>query len=361
MGVSQDGLPWYLAIGMTAALSVRCLRVETNINKLLGVPRNHEPLKLQESLSICYLSAALAIYAWIGYSLLHPSSKLARLTQVVDIQLLSERDFQNNHEELPGSQPQEDLRKRLADQVSQTGSLTKTKAIQAEKQPPKKEDAAEHPDKKLAKSNGQAKVERHDEKPAEKPSSPKPVEQELEESKAAPLAIPSSWKTNLVDQHFVPAASKSLSPLRPQNQNLPYMSEVEPPELVELLENDGDAAAMHVFQKGGKSSGGKGAENGLSNYLKELHKRIKNAWTPPMGSTRKVVLQFRLKRDGHVAWVKVTKSSGETETDSSALKAIMQASKEAQALPKDYTAEYLDVEYTFKYNVDELEETKATN
>ncbi len=118
---------------------------------------------------------------------------------------------------------------------------------------------------------------------------------------------------------------------------------------------------VDVFQRGGKSNGGKGAENNLSLYLKELHKKIKKNWSPPRGFSRKVELIFRLKRDGHVAEIRMLKSSGEQMTDKAAIKAIALATQKADPLPQDFTPNYLDVIYTFKYNVDELQEIPNTD
>lgn len=355
----QEALPWYVCIGLAASYSVRFLKIEKPMLALVGMPKNHEPLHLQESLSACFLVAALSLYIWVGYSLVHVDTKSARLAQVVDIQLLSDRDFKNNNEMLPGSAEHEEVRKRQADMISQAGNLAKSKSVEVVTKTEQKEKTSQNPDRKTVKSDGKTKVERQDEKKSEHPSTATVTEQKLQSIAVAPLMVPSTWQTKEVKQ-FAPAAARPKSPA-PVQSNQPYITEVEPPELVELMENDGSTDAMHVFQKGGKSAGGKGAENGLSVYLKELHRKIKNAWQPPMGTNRQVVVMFRLKRDGHLDFVKVDTSSGEPETDKSACKAVVLATSTNQALPKDFSNKYLDLLYTFNYNVNELRELNSAS
>jgi outer membrane biosynthesis protein TonB len=362
LGVNLEGLPWYLAIGSLAILSVRFLRSESSLGQLAGMPRTREPLKLKESLALCFMVLAVTLYSSVGYRLLHPPVEPAGLKQVVDIQLLSPSDYKDNHEDLPGTQPQDDLKQRTADQVSQQGDLQQLKALQK-----KAEVKVDKPNKIVAlakpkQSSGKADVEREDTKSADKPSSPAAVDNNQVVPMAVPILMPKSWQTKTISQDFVQAAARSGAPAQSHAESEPFIAEVTPPEMVELVENDGDKDALHVFQKGGKSNNGKGAENGLSTFLKELHKRIKNAWAPPAGKTRAVEVLFRLKRDGHLSFCKITKSSGTAEIDASATRAIMAAaSNNALVLPKDYTPNYLDISYTFKYNVNELQEVSSQN
>lgn len=361
MDMSQHAIPWYVTIGFFASLSVRFLRVDRRVIDLVGIPKSREPLQLQETLATCFLLMAVALYICAGYALLNPKSKSKplQITQVVDIQLLSERDVKDNKQELPASSELEHLRKRTADMISQTGSLAKSKQFESKPETVKKALSSMTPDKNSAKSEGKAQVDREDERAALEATSPKSKQQIVEAPRVTPLMVPSSWQTKVI-RDFSPAAAKPSSPA-PVQSSQPYISEVEPPELVELMENDGDVLGMHVFQKGGKTSGGKGAENGLSVYLKELHRKIKNAWAPPMGTDRQVVVLFRLKRDGHLEFLKLNKSSGEAETDKSAYKAIVLATTAAIPLPKDFSPKNLDVMYTFKYNVNELKEVQSSN
>src|SRR5262249_60732732 len=58
-----------------------------------------------------------------------------------------------------------------------------------------------------------------------------------------------------------------------------FMEEVAPPELVELVDNEGDSG-VDVWQAGGRSTGGKGGHSELTLYLKEPNPRIKTAQSP---------------------------------------------------------------------------------
>lgn len=361
LGVSRDGIPWYACIGIVAAMSVRFLRVEEPVAALTGLPRSHEPLKLRESLALCFMAIAIALYMGVGYQLLHPQAETPRKTQIVDIQLVSDRDYKNNKDLVPGTQAQEALRERHADNVTRAGNLNVPRVLQDKQERRSEKKNTVTIDEKPHKSNGRAaKVEREDEKPAENASSPAPVEKTFVPSNAVPIPMPSSWQTKTIDPNYVPAASPAGNPQKNRTDQ-PFISEVAPPELVELMDNDGERDAQHVFQKGGKSKDGKGAENALSVFLKELHIRIKNSWSPPHGETRSVEVLFRVKKDGRLAFLKITRSSGRSETDSSAVKAVTGAATLAHPLPKDYTPNYLDVSYTFKYNVDELQEINGNN
>ena len=69
-----------------------------------------------------------------------------------------------------------------------------------------------------------------------------------------------------------------------------------------------------------------------------------------------MVIVFRLRKNGTLESMKLSSSSGESETDKSAFRAISAATKQPLPLPKDFSSDSLDVLYTFKYNVNELQE-----
>ncbi len=353
---SNEIVPWYVTLGILASFSVRFLRVKAADIELLGLPRSKEPVLLRESLAICFLITAVLLYVSAGLAVFQQERlKKAHLAQVVDIEFVSKTDFEDNNEQLPGMQEFEELRKRSADMVSQAGKLAVSKHSEAILEKPKKPQAASKVEKKVpVKSEGKSKSDKEDKKLAVSPSAQQSAPELVEQPKISSIVMPASWQTKVLKE-FAPAAAASAAPSQARASQ-PYISEVEPPELVELMENDGDANAMHVFQKGGKSNNGKGAENGLSIYLKELHRKIKNAWAPPMGSNRQVVIVFRLRKNGTLESMKLSSSSGEPETDKSAFRAISAATKQPLPLPKDFSSDSLDVLYTFKYNVNELQE-----
>lgn len=391
MDVGQEGLPWYLILGLVAASSVRFLRFDSySTLNLVGMPKSKEPLKLSESLAIVFLIAAFALYLIAGIELIKSlDHKRESILQIVDIQLLSEKDYQDNKSPLPGMKPEDSLRKRTADTRTQQGELSNASAAktsesaankekqvkkddtQKQKTPPKKKADQEQKEKPKEKQQSKA-TDAAEQKPVQRAVSPELLQSKLEKiavvplsqmsnskkqspASAPPVVIPQGWQTKTVTDSLafqnrpLPSASSARS-------DQPFLTEVRPLEMVELIENDGDSDGVNIFQRGGKSSGGKGAENNLSLYLKNLHKRIKSNWSPPRGFTRKVELVFRLKRDGHVAEIRILKSSGEQAADKAAIKAIALATQKPESLPADFTSNLLDVVYTFKYNVDELQE-----
>jgi TonB family protein len=135
------------------------------------------------------------------------------------------------------------------------------------------------------------------------------------------------------------------------------MEEVSPPELVELVDNEGDDG-KDVWQPGGRSSGGRGARSELTAYLKELNRRVKRTWEPPRGISRTAEVLFRVRRQGTLALLRLVRSSGDPEADEAALRAVA-AALPFRALPPDYSGSYLDVKYTFNYLTDELTEIPA--
>lgn len=367
LGVSHEGLPWYLTLGTFASLSVRFLRFKEDCPvSFTHTLQCREPLLLKESVAICFLSVAVALYLWIGYGLLHPPAEPARITQIVDIQLVSQKDFRDNNDVLPGTEPREDLRERNADQITQAGNICQPQVLKASPDKKNRPANTDSENRKPQPRTPETCKSKPPEKAASSNTAPAMPENQAPPPYTVPLNIPTHWQTTTVT-HVTPvapayreASTSPGNPSRPKDAQEPYLMEVAPPELVELLENEGEKNALHVFQPGGKSSGGTGAENDLSRYLKELHKRIKTAWSPPRGTTRKVEVLFRIKKDGRLAFLKIERSSGQSETDASATKAITSATN-GLSLPKDYSPQYLDVRYTFKYNVDELQEISKVN
>lgn len=343
-GSCLQALPWYITIAGLALVPVREMFKPQGPPLAFG-PKTTEPVSFFETYSSSYLAAALLLLG-MACAKFEPVNRSVRHQQVVDIQLISPKDYHDEHSPLPASKPAEELRKRLADMKTVQGSLS---AQSDAKAPASKEQKTlvhqEEPPKPIQ-SQGASKQKQTGES-----------EQEQQEDKVEPvvadLPMPSTWAT----KSFKPAAAQaSLQQVSMPPVQESYLSEVEPPEMVELIENDGDNQAMTVYQKGGRSAGGTGAENGLSAYLKRLHRRIKLAWTPPRGVQRRVELTFRLNKDGRLEFVRVSQSSGQTNTDSSTTAAVRDATRVPEALPADFGAPYLDIVYTFRYNVDELKE-----
>lgn len=86
-------------------------------------------------------------------------------------------------------------------------------------------------------------------------------------------------------------------------------------------------------------------------YMRELQRRIKMNWDPPKGNeSKRVVLLFKIARDGRLLSVRVFKSSGIPNADRAALSAV-ELTAPFKPLPVDYRGSSIDIQFTFDYNV----------
>jgi len=86
-------------------------------------------------------------------------------------------------------------------------------------------------------------------------------------------------------------------------------------------------------------------------FMADLQKRISRNWIPPRGmESRKMVLLFYVRHNGEVTRIDIKKSSGDRETDHSAIEAV-QVSAPFMPLPSQIQEDLLPVEFTFDYNV----------
>ncbi len=86
-------------------------------------------------------------------------------------------------------------------------------------------------------------------------------------------------------------------------------------------------------------------------YMSELSRRIKANWDPPRGEeSKRVVLLFRIAKDGRLLNVKVVKSSGTPAADKAALAAV-ELTAPFRPLPADFRGTNIDIQFTFDYNV----------
>lgn len=364
-GHGAELFPWLLtAIGLSVFSLYELSRWHDDYTILL-IPAAREPVGFSETFAYSFLVVSLAI--WLG-GLQAKDIPVARL-QTVDIQFISPADYTDQNSPLPGTKTDGALKKRTADERTVQASpaeaepvkpkQVKTATSAAADQPAKKESEPvllekQVPRKRLGKSASAMKLQPQSNGNVHSIALPAPTESQQEKpaEQEAVLSIPSGWSTKKTDAPPVVPSLRKKSESRQE----PLIAEVKPVEMVELVENDGENNGLQVFQRGGDSTGGKGKENGLSRYLKDLHRKIKSAWNPPKGDSHRVELIFRIKHDGKLAAVKVSGSSGEVEIDRSAIGAIIGATRRPVALPADYQPAYLDVLYTFNYNVDELQE-----
>lgn len=108
----------------------------------------------------------------------------------------------------------------------------------------------------------------------------------------------------------------------------------------------------------GNPGGGGGApgidalrEPDFGPYMRELQRRIKLNWDPPKGNeSKRVVLLFKIAKDGRLLSCKVHKSSGMPSSDQAALKAV-ELTAPFRPLPADFKGQSIDIQFTFDYNV----------
>ena len=108
----------------------------------------------------------------------------------------------------------------------------------------------------------------------------------------------------------------------------------------------------------GNPGGGGGApgidalkEPDFGPYMRELQRRIKMNWDPPKGNeSKRVVLLFKIAKDGRLLSCRVSKSSGLPTADQAALKAV-ELTAPFRPLPADFKGPSIDIQFTFDYNV----------
>lgn len=86
-------------------------------------------------------------------------------------------------------------------------------------------------------------------------------------------------------------------------------------------------------------------------YMKELQRRIKMNWDPPKGNeSKRVILLFKISKDGRLLSVNVHKSSGLPEADNAAINAV-KLTAPFKPLPPEFKGNSVDIQFTFDYNV----------
>ena len=86
-------------------------------------------------------------------------------------------------------------------------------------------------------------------------------------------------------------------------------------------------------------------------YMRDLQRRIKMNWNPPKGNeSKRVVLLFKIAKDGRLLSCSVFKSSGLPSADQAALDAV-KLTAPFKPLPVEYKNSSIDIQFTFDYNV----------
>lgn len=112
------------------------------------------------------------------------------------------------------------------------------------------------------------------------------------------------------------------------------------------------------YGNAGNPGGGGGApgidsirEPDFGPYMRELQRRIKMNWDPPKGNeSKRVVLLFKIAKDGRLLSLRVFKSSGVPSADKAALSAV-ELTAPFRRLPPEFRGNSIDIQFTFDYNV----------
>ncbi len=263
--------------------------------------------------------------------------------QVVDIELVSNTDFQDKQDLLPATKPKPALAKKTSPVVESRGELF-TPPVFVIRAP-----GNENGSKTQTPERQKQLEQDHQDKSYNLVSSSKSLIDVTDlANRYVPLTVPFS---------AIPVKSKKNKHIE-KSDNYLNIEEVKPPELVEIKENEGDNS-NDIWQSGGRSSQGAGSPSSLAEYLKDLHRKLKHYWTPPSGAVHHIKVVFRLAKDGSLLSCRLINSSGNTMADNSALEAIKDAAPFGK-LPTDYSQPFLDLAYTFNYTTDELTEIHKT-
>lgn len=86
-------------------------------------------------------------------------------------------------------------------------------------------------------------------------------------------------------------------------------------------------------------------------YMRDLQDRIKRRWEPPRGNeSKRVVLLFKIAKDGRLLSVSMVKSSGLPAADKAAISAVENAAP-FKPLPPEFRGSNVEIQFTFDYNV----------
>ncbi len=261
-----------------------------------------------------------------------------KLSQLIDIELVSQTDFKDKKNLLPASVPKPSLAKRTSPVKQSKGQLFTQPIFVV---------------RAGNSQNNYRDVTEEEQQPSQPQKiSTKPVVSLLDGKDLGisyvPMSVPFSETYKYVKARS--ARGKTVG----KSDAAMDMEEVKPPELLEVKENEGDSSSNY-WQDGGSSNKGTGISSSLAEYLKDLHKKLKHAWAPPPGTVHHIKAIFRLDANGSLVWTQLIQSSGNKVADDSALAAIKKASPFGE-LPGDYSHQYLDLAYTFNYTTDELSE-----
>ncbi len=92
-------------------------------------------------------------------------------------------------------------------------------------------------------------------------------------------------------------------------------------------------------------------ETDFGPYMRNLQNKIKSNWAPPKSNeSKRVILIFKIAKDGNLVTSSVLKSSGNPEVDNAAKEALLKSAP-FEKLPDSYKGNSVEVQFSFDYNV----------
>lgn len=86
-------------------------------------------------------------------------------------------------------------------------------------------------------------------------------------------------------------------------------------------------------------------------YMSKLQKKIKAKWDLPKETLpNRLIVKFKINRDGSIKKLSVLRTSGTKEADEGGIKAVEEAAPFA-ALPQDFKGKAVTIQFTFDYNI----------
>lgn len=86
-------------------------------------------------------------------------------------------------------------------------------------------------------------------------------------------------------------------------------------------------------------------------YMKDMQSRIKMNWEPPKKNvSSKVVLLFKINKNGELLNYSIFESSGDNEIDTAAINALKKTAP-FHSFPKNFKENSVNVQFSFDYNV----------
>ncbi len=311
---------------------------------------------------VALISIALPAVLLTSYLVLHIDltqlRKPIKQRQVVEIELVAPSDTIDRQEILPATSKEVVSKAQKGALYTVASSALRGASVPLSKPEFQQKPAATEPktQQKLASAHELVK---------EAPVSPMPLT----------FKAPNNWKTivvakekdNSVDfsTYSASAAARSVTIDRPKTNaradSQKFLSEVEPANMIESIDSDGQLSPLTI-QTGGRSKDGAGAASNLHQYLKLLNSRVKRLWIPPRGIDRIAVIEFRINASGKLISCKALAHTDDSRgSDSEAEAAAMAAINKAfpfLPLPAEIKAPHLDVQYTFNYRFNQIDELK---